>query len=106
MLYRDGSVPSSARRYVDCIWCAVLQRCYKSLKMIKFDVAISWAATLVIVAATIATALDIIPLNKILFLLGCILWAWVGFLWKKPSLWSLNIFCGIVYILGFLLKNG
>ena len=54
------------------------------------------------IAATMANAFDIVPLNKVLFLLGCVLWAAVGFVWRQPSLWSLNIFCGLIYIIGFL----
>jgi hypothetical protein len=48
------------------------------LQVLNKDFLLKWAAHAVIVAATITTALDIIPLNKLLFLTGCILWAWVG----------------------------
>ena len=68
----------------------------------KLDFYLKWLATFVIVLATLANAFDVVPLNKILFLLGCGLWAWVGILWRQPSLWSLNIFCGVVYIVGLL----
>ena len=63
---------------------------------------IKWAAHLVIVAATVANAFDIAPWNKVLFLLGCGLWAWVGLIWRQPSLWSLNLFCGLIYVAGFM----
>lgn len=68
--------------------------------MKTLDFYVKWAAMLMVVAATLTTAFDINPLNKILFLLGCILWTWVGVLWKQPSLWILNIFCAMVYIVG------
>ena len=68
----------------------------------KLDFYLKWLATVVIVLATLANAFDIVPLNKMLFLLGCGLWGWVGILWKQPSLWALNIFCGAVYIIGLL----
>ena len=68
----------------------------------SLDFYIKWAATAVIVAATVANAFDIVPLNKFLFLAGCILWTWVGFIWRQPSLWSLNIFCGVLYVIGLL----
>jgi hypothetical protein len=63
---------------------------------------IKWLAHLVIIGATLATAFDVIPLNKILFLLGCMLWMWVGILWKQPSIWTLNLFCGILYLIGMI----
>jgi hypothetical protein len=67
---------------------------------VRYEVVIKWLAHAVIIAATLTTAFDITALNKILFLIGCFLWTWVGLIWKQPSLWTLNIFCGIVYILG------
>jgi len=70
--------------------------------MKKLDFVLKWTATLVIVLATLANAFDINPANKILFLTGCALWTWVGLLWRQPSLWLLNLFCGLVYIVGFL----
>jgi hypothetical protein len=66
------------------------------------ELVLKWAAHLVIVLATIATAFDFTPANKILFLIGCVLWAYVGWLWRQPSLWTLNLFCGLVYILGLM----
>lgn len=68
----------------------------------KLDFYLKWLATFVIVLATLANAFDVVPLNKVLFLLGCGLWGWVGVLWRQPSLWSLNAFCGLVYIVGLL----
>lgn len=70
--------------------------------MKKLDFYLKWTATTVIVVASLANAFDINPLNKILFLVGCGLWAWVGILWKQPSLWMLNVFCALVYIVGFI----
>jgi len=68
----------------------------------RLDFYLKWVATAIIVVATLANAFDVTPLNKILFLVGCGLWTWVGILWKQPSLWLLNVFCALVYIAGFL----
>jgi hypothetical protein len=68
----------------------------------KLDFYLKWLATFVIVLATLANAFDVVPLNKVLFLIGCGLWAWVGILWRQPALWGLNVFCGVVYIVGLL----
>jgi hypothetical protein len=72
--------------------------------MKTLDFYVKWVATAVIVLATLANAFDIVPLNKILFLLGSVLWAWVGVLWRQPSLWILNVFCGLFYIIGLIYK--
>jgi hypothetical protein len=66
------------------------------------DFYLKWLATGIIILATIATAFDFVPINKVLLLIGCALWGWVGWIWRQPSIWALNLFCGIVYILGLL----
>lgn len=64
---------------------------------------VKWAANVVVIAATVTTAFDITPANKVLFLVGCALWTWVGIAWRQPSLWTLNLFCGVIYIIGLSL---
>jgi hypothetical protein len=68
----------------------------------NLDFYLKWTATAIIVLATLANAFDVVPLNKILFLLGSCMWTAVGLLWKQPSLWTLNLFCVTVYIIGLL----
>jgi hypothetical protein len=63
---------------------------------------LKWLSHAIIVAATVANAFDFVPLNKVLFLLGCVLWTWVGLIWRQPSLWTLNIFCGLIYVIGLI----
>jgi len=66
----------------------------------RLEPLLKWLAHGVIVAATLATAFDFTPANKVLFLMGCALWAWVGVIWRQPSLWSLNVFCSFIYLIG------
>lgn len=61
---------------------------------------LKWGATALILTATVATSFDFTPLNKWLFLLGSLCWAWVGFLWKQPSLILLNSVTSAIYIAG------
>jgi hypothetical protein len=68
----------------------------------NLDFYLKWLAMVVVILATLATAFDVNPINKVLFLAGCMLWTWVGVLWRQPSVWVLNIFCGLVYIAGLL----
>lgn len=72
------------------------------IKIMKFEFYLKWIAHGVIVLATLATAFDISPANKVLFLLGSVLWAWIGIRWKQPSLWTLNVFCASMYVVGLL----
>lgn len=68
----------------------------------RCEFVLKWSGHIVVVLATIATAFDYNPANKILFLIGCSLWTLVGIMWRQPSLWTLNLFCGLVYITGLI----
>jgi hypothetical protein len=69
----------------------------------RYEVWIKWLAHAVVIAATVATAFDIVPANKVIFIVGCVLWTWVGLIWRQPSLWILNLFCGAVYVIGLMI---
>ena len=64
------------------------------------EVVLKWVANILIVVAAVVTAFDIHPWNKVLFLVGSLLWTVVGIMWRQPSLWTLNAFCAILYIIG------
>lgn len=68
--------------------------------MKKFEWWLKWGATAIILIATIATSFDFTPLNKWLFLVGSLCWAWVGILWRQPSLILLNSVTSAIYIAG------
>ena len=63
---------------------------------------LKWTAHAVVVAATLTTAFDITPMNKLLFLVGCVLWTGVGLIWRQPSVWTLNMFCAAIYMIGLI----
>jgi len=62
---------------------------------------IKWTATIVIVIATALNAINIQE-GKYFFFTGNLLWLIVGFMWKQPSVWVLNLICGSFYIIGEL----
>jgi len=68
----------------------------------KLEWFLKWGATASILLATVATSFDFTPLNKWLFLIGSLAWMSVGFIWRQPSLWSLNVITSVIYILGFI----
>jgi hypothetical protein len=70
--------------------------------MNKLEWVLKWGATICILLATVATSFDFVPLNKWLFLTGSLAWMSVGFIWRQPSLWSLNLFTTVIYVAGFL----
>lgn len=68
--------------------------------MIEF--VLKWSSNILILLAALTTSLDIIPLNKYLFLFGSITWTIVGIIWKQPSVWTGNLILSVVYLLGFV----
>jgi len=68
--------------------------------LINLEWILKWGATALILIATVATSFDFTPLNKWLFLIGSLCWAWVGYLWRQPSLLVLNSITSAIYIAG------
>jgi len=68
----------------------------------RTEFVLKWLAFAFIILATLLTSFDVNPANKYFFLTGTLLWTWVGLIWRQPSVWALNLFCVIVYILGLI----
>jgi hypothetical protein len=66
-----------------------------------FDQILGWVSMILLILATGCTAFDVVPANKIFYFIGSITWAWVGFLWRQPSLWALNSILTVIYIVGY-----
>lgn len=74
------------------------------MKSEKVNMLLEWVATIVTVAAAIATALSIDPLNIYLFNLGSILWLTWAVRIKRASLVVVNLALLIVYVYGFIVR--
>jgi len=61
---------------------------------------IKWIATTFFITGAALTALDVIPLNKIIYCMGCCGWTWVGFKWKDKSVILLNGVTGALFLAG------
>jgi hypothetical protein len=64
------------------------------------DKAAPWVAMVLVIVATIFNSFGLD--SRLLFLLACLMWSYVGIIWKQPSLWILNLFCSAIYAIGFL----
>ena len=69
----------------------------------RIEFSCKWAGTMLIVLSTYCTAIDIIPLNKVLLLAGSLSWLIVGIIWQQPSVWILNIYAVIILTYGLLM---
>lgn len=68
---------------------------------LKRDQLVAWTATTTVIVAAMLNAFDN-PYQKYLFFLGCLVWAWAGYLWRQPSLIVLNVLVAAIYIVGWI----
>jgi hypothetical protein len=69
---------------------------------ITVEFVVKWLATVFALITVYLTSHDIIPLNKYMGILTAFLWMWLGFMWKQPSMWVLNIIMLGLYINGLV----
>jgi len=72
----------------------------------KFEGVVKWSATVIIMAAVALTSGNwLYPYNIFLYLIGNMLWCWLGILWREWPLIITNFFATIILIVGYLIKN-
>jgi hypothetical protein len=64
------------------------------------DFYIKWIATGVALLHVILVSHDVAPWYKFTGILAAALWTWLGFLWRQPSIWILNIVMVMIYLKG------
>lgn len=74
------------------------------MKNEKLNTILEWLATIVTVAAALATALAIDPLNIYLFNMGSVLWLIWAIRIKRASLVVVNTGLLLVYVYGFIVR--
>jgi hypothetical protein len=67
---------------------------------ITVEFVVKWLATVCALITVYLTSHDIIPINKYMGIVTAFLWMWLGFMWKQPSMWVLNIIMLGLYING------
>jgi 4-hydroxybenzoate polyprenyltransferase len=70
----------------------------------KVNTILEWLATVVTIAAALATALSIDPLNIYLFNIGSVLWLVWAVRIKRASLVVVNVGLLAVYVYGFIVR--
>lgn len=70
----------------------------------KVNTILEWLATIVTIAAALATALSIDPLNIYLFNIGSVLWLVWAVRIKRASLVVVNVGLLAVYVYGFIVR--
>lgn len=71
---------------------------------LPLDFVFKWLATaLLIVSAVLTSGNWLYPINVILCLLGNLLWAVVGWMWKEFSLVVLSVILTVIYLGGMII---
>lgn len=75
---------------------------WQRIRNLTLDFWIKYAATFLTLIHVYLTAHDVAPWYKLTGLTVAILWSWVGYLWREPSMIYLNLFLAALYIKGML----
>ena len=67
---------------------------------ITTEFVVKWSATVCALITVYLTSHDFIPYNKYMGIMTAFLWMWLGFMWKQPIMWVLNIIMLGLYISG------
>jgi hypothetical protein len=66
------------------------------------DKIIEWAATVCFIISVALTSVDVFPVNLYVSLVTNLLWLWVGFLWRKWSLITVEAVVCVMYAAGIV----
>jgi len=64
------------------------------------DFYVKWLATFVALLHVWLISHDIMPWYKYSGISAALLWTWLGFLWRQPSIWILNTIMVLIYLKG------
>jgi hypothetical protein len=64
------------------------------------DFYVKWLATFIALLHVWLISHDIMPWYKYSGICAALLWTWLGFLWRQPSIWILNIIMVLIYLKG------
>lgn len=73
----------------------------------KFDYEffLEWTSTALVIIGAVLTAWNVYPLNLAVQFIGNVGWFAVGYLWKKPSLMTIQAVISAIYIAGLVSKG-
>jgi len=73
----------------------------------KFDYEffLEWTSTALVIIGAVLTASNVYPLNLAVQFIGNVGWFAVGYLWKKPSLMTIQAVISAIYIAGLVSKG-
>lgn len=70
----------------------------------KFEFALEWGSTFILMIGVWLTAINYYPLNIAFSLAGNVGWLLVAIVWRKISLITIQLVVSALYIIGYLTK--
>jgi len=71
-------------------------------KYLNRDFILEWGITLTLIVGVALTSFNIFPLNLWVSMIGNIGWLYLGYIWKKWSLFVVQLVITAIYIIGLL----
>jgi hypothetical protein len=72
---------------------------------VKYEFVIEWSATILVIAGSALTSMDIYPLNLAVAMIGNLGWLVVGVLWRKWSLIIIQTVLSAIYAVGLVTNH-
>lgn len=77
-----------------------LQNWFEILQQKQLEFWIKWTASPMALIHVYVTAHDVYPWYKFSGVVCALLWLWLGYLWRQPSLMILNVIMVLIYLKG------
>lgn len=72
--------------------------------MINKEFILEWTATAVLLVGVMFTSLNMYPINLYVCMLGNFLWMFLGVMWKKYSLITIQLIVSVMYVYGIYIS--
>jgi uncharacterized membrane protein len=63
---------------------------------------VKWVASIILLVSLTLTSTNLFPLNLFFMVVGCVAWAWVGYMWHDRSLLLLNGVSAVIALIGLI----
>lgn len=78
----------------------LISKLIETIREKQLEFWIKWTASPMALVHVYVTAHDIAPWYKYTGVICALLWLWLGYLWRQPSLMILNVIMVLIYLKG------
>jgi hypothetical protein len=92
-------------RHTILIICGQVSLKWDGKMKFDYEFFLEWTSTVLVIIGAVLTAWNVYPLNLAVQFVGNVGWFAVGYLWKKPSLMTIQAVISAIYITGLISKG-